>query len=253
MLFANVCAGFIRCCYGVCGEIRFFFVSGSYWGSVLPTQDLGLWIRTWPQCIGQKGRLRTFCGSIVHHIVPKKKKEVRVSIMFPPLLFTLFVPFSCFSVHTHTQQQHTTHNTRHHTRTHTHTAHNTTQHHHHHQQQKQRHTTHNTQRTTHNATTSIPSVPTSFVSPVESGPQPSRSAAQRRRERRLRSMLWHERMTVAMALPESTHLSSRGQKNARAGVWGHEQNYTATIRDPPHTPARALRVVVRRGARRRAA
>ena len=40
-------------------------------------------------------------------------------------------------------------------------------------------------------------------------------------------------MTVAMALAERTHHSSRGQKIARAGVWGHEQNYTATIRDPP--------------------
>ena len=36
-------------------------------------------------------------------------------------------------------------------------------------------------------------------------------------------------MTVAMALAESTHHSSRGQKTAKAGVWGH----TATIRDHP--------------------
>ena len=40
-------------------------------------------------------------------------------------------------------------------------------------------------------------------------------------------------MTVAMVLAESTHHSSRGQKTARAGVWGREMNYTATIRDPP--------------------
>ena len=41
-------------------------------------------------------------------------------------------------------------------------------------------------------------------------------------------------MTVAMALAESSsHHSSRGQKTARAGVWGREMNYTATIRDPP--------------------
>ena len=39
-------------------------------------------------------------------------------------------------------------------------------------------------------------------------------------------------MTVAMALAESTHHSSRGQKIARAGVWGREMNYTATIRAP---------------------
>ena len=47
-------------------------------------------------------------------------------------------------------------------------------------------------------------------------------------------------MTVAMALAERTHHSSRGQTIARAGVWGRELNYTATIRDPPpshtHTP-----------------
>ena len=42
----------------------------------------------------------------------------------------------------------------------------------------------------------------------------------------------HERMTVAMALAESTHHTARGQKYARAGVWGHEQNYTAKIRKP---------------------
>ena len=40
-------------------------------------------------------------------------------------------------------------------------------------------------------------------------------------------------MTVAMALAERTHHSSRGQTIARARVWGHEMNYTATIRDPP--------------------
>ena len=58
------------------------------------------------------------------------------------------------------------------------------------------------------------------------------SAAKRRRERRLRSWLRHERMTVTMALAESTHHSSRGQTNARAGVWGREVNHTATTWDP---------------------
>ena len=58
-------------------------------------------------------------------------------------------------------------------------------------------------------------------------------SSRRRRERRLRSMLRHERMTVAMALAEFSHHSSRGQRMARAGVWGHEQNYTAKIRKPP--------------------
>ena len=46
-------------------------------------------------------------------------------------------------------------------------------------------------------------------------------------------MLRHERMTVAMALAEFSHHSSGRQRMARAGVWGHEQNYTAKIRKPP--------------------
>ena len=66
--------------------------------------------------------------------------------------------------------------------------------------------------------------------------QPVVGAAQRRRQRRLRSWLRHERMTVAMALAERTHHSSRGQTIARAGVWGHELNYTATIWTPPPPP-----------------
>ena len=37
---------------------------------------------------------------------------------------------------------------------------------------------------------------------------------------------------LAIALAETTHHSSRGQTIARAGVWGREMNYTATIRDP---------------------
>ena len=59
-------------------------------------------------------------------------------------------------------------------------------------------------------------------------------AAHRRRERRLRSMLRHERMSVAMALAEASHHTApRGQRTARAGVWGREMHYTATFRDPP--------------------
>ena len=41
-------------------------------------------------------------------------------------------------------------------------------------------------------------------------------------------------MTVAIALAERTHHSSRGQTIARAGVLGREMIYTATIRDPTH-------------------
>ena len=40
------------------------------------------------------------------------------------------------------------------------------------------------------------------------------SAARRRRERRLRSFLRHERMAVAMAVAEARHHSSRGQTTA---------------------------------------
>ena len=39
----------------------------------------------------------------------------------------------------------------------------------------------------------------------------------RRRQRRLRQWLRHERLSVAMALAESQHHTSRGQKTARAG------------------------------------
>ena len=45
----------------------------------------------------------------------------------------------------------------------------------------------------------------------------SSGSAKRRRERRLRAMLRHDRPTVAMALAEKLHHSSRGQKLARAG------------------------------------
>ena len=60
--------------------------------------------------------------------------------------------------------------------------------------------------------------------------QPSSGAAQRRRQRRLRSMLRHERMSVAMALAEMLHHSSQGQRMARAGEEESELNYTAAVR-----------------------
>ena len=43
-------------------------------------------------------------------------------------------------------------------------------------------------------------------------------SARRRRERRLRSFLRHERMSVAMTLAESTHHSTQREKTARAGA-----------------------------------
>ena len=56
------------------------------------------------------------------------------------------------------------------------------------------------------------------------GPQPSvahaAGAAKRRRERRLRQFLRHERLTVAMLLAESQHHAApRGQSRARSGGW----------------------------------
>ena len=88
---------------------------------------------------------------------------------------------------------------------------------------------------------SIPRVPlfASLLLRMDLSEQPSSGAAQRRRQRRLRSWLRHERMAVAVALAESTHHSSRGQTNARAGVWGREMNCTATIQDPPTHPSRS--------------
>ena len=64
------------------------------------------------------------------------------------------------------------------------------------------------------------------------------TAAARRRQRRLRAYLRYARMSVAMALAGSTHHTSRGQKNARAGV-GREMNFTATNGDP-RTPQQEL-------------
>ena len=107
--------------------------------------------------------------------------------------------------------------------------------------------------TTTTTNLSIPRLPF-FASPlrVDLSEQPVSGAAQRRRQRRLRSWLRHERMTVAMALAERTHHSTRGQTIARAGVWGRELNFAAMICDPPpHTPAGALQPL--RGRARRSA
>ena len=66
-----------------------------------------------------------------------------------------------------------------------------------------------------------------------SGRPLSSGVARRRRERRLRSMLRHERMTVAMALAEKLHHSSRGQRMARAGEEDLLLHYTAEFRTHP--------------------
>ena len=66
----------------------------------------------------------------------------------------------------------------------------------------------------------------------------------------------HRRCFVALA--QKLHHTSRGQANARAGEWGREMNFAATIRDPPfspsshthtHSPAGALQPLRRRARR----
>ena len=68
------------------------------------------------------------------------------------------------------------------------------------------------------------------------------SAARRRRERRLRQFLRHERLSVAMPLAESQHHTApRGQKMARAGGVEREENYEPWLLDPPLQGAATLR------------
>ena len=72
------------------------------------------------------------------------------------------------------------------------------------------------------------------------------SAAKRRPDRRLRMHWRHEQLSLQMALAAALHHSRnvgpvtynalRSQRTARAGVWGRELNYTATIRDPLPLP-----------------
>ena len=68
--------------------------------------------------------------------------------------------------------------------------------------------------------------------------QPRTVAAQRRKGRRLGAAWRHEQQSIAQALATFTHHSSRGQRTARAGEWGSELNYTASIRRTP-TPQTA--------------
>ena len=60
----------------------------------------------------------------------------------------------------------------------------------------------------------------------------------RRRQRRLRQWLRHERLGVAMALAESTHHAAlRGQKTARAGGWVRGEAHGQVLEAPtPHEP-----------------
>ena len=58
-------------------------------------------------------------------------------------------------------------------------------------------------------------------------------------------------MTVAMALAEKLHHSAQRPRMARAGEWGREMNFTATIRDP--LSEAEARQPLRRRAQRNAA
>ena len=61
-----------------------------------------------------------------------------------------------------------------------------------------------------------------------------------RRERRLRSWLKHERMTVAMALAEASHHTAHRDKGQPGPGCGYEMKYTVEFREhpPPRSPAR---------------
>ena len=61
-------------------------------------------------------------------------------------------------------------------------------------------------------------------------------SARRRRERRLRSFLRDERMTVAMAVSEFMHHSSRGQRKDRAGREVRVEPHGDDLGDPPLQP-----------------
>ena len=61
-----------------------------------------------------------------------------------------------------------------------------------------------------------------------------RGSARRRRERRLRQFLRHERLSVAMALSEKKHYTSRGQRKDRARSTTRPRSGSAS---PPGFPA----------------
>ena len=68
-------------------------------------------------------------------------------------------------------------------------------------------------------------------------------SARRRRQRRLRSHLRHERMAVAMALAEPTHHSAQRQKTARAGGEARDALH-GHVPEAPLPQGRVLRHVV---------
>ena len=68
-------------------------------------------------------------------------------------------------------------------------------------------------------------------------------AARRRRERRLRSWLRHERQSVAMALAEQKHHASRGQLRARAREVEEQHQHEALRRQKAPPPGKRLGVL----------
>ena len=83
---------------------------------------------------------------------------------------------------------------------------------------------------------SIPSVPALCVfapAMMDLCGQHSSGAAQRRKQRRLRSWWRHEHQSIAAALATSLHHSSRGQRKARAGEEESELHCTAKFRTTP--------------------
>ena len=60
-------------------------------------------------------------------------------------------------------------------------------------------------------------------------------AARRRRERRLRQFLRHERLSVAMAMAESTHHAAHGDRGWPGPESGYEMHCTAKLRKNPPT------------------
>ena len=69
---------------------------------------------------------------------------------------------------------------------------------------------------------------------LAAAPAANATTAARRRQRRLRQFLRHERLTVAMLLAERDHHTApRGLKQARSGGVEREVNYEPRLLDPP--------------------
>ena len=73
---------------------------------------------------------------------------------------------------------------------------------------------------------------------VAGGDFDGEGAARRRRQRRLRSWLKHERQSVAMALAKYTHHASRGQTRARAREEVEHEKHDGPRAQKPPLPGR---------------